>query len=255
MFRRNQAREATVIGSYKSADRNTTFEQYGNRLRNYNDPAASEWTDMDKPERPEGHLTADGILDAAETVLRRFGPKKASVVDVARALGVSHGSIYRHFPSKKALRDAVAGRWLSGVSEPLGRIADKPGKADTKLSNWLRRLVTLKQQKVKEDPELFATYRTIAESAQGAVSEHMDEMVLQLAKILAEGREQGRLSFEDDPQVTARALFDATVRFHHPLMFNAWQDPDIDRAYETVEQLLMKALTADQEAEAKAAKS
>jgi len=205
---------------------------------------------MKKTQRPEGHLTPDGILDAAETVLRRFGPKKASVVDVARALGVSHGSIYRHFPSKKALRDAVAGRWLAGVAEPLAKIADKPGKADDKLSNWMRRLVTIKRQKVKEDPELFATYRTIAETAQGAVSNHMDEMVDQLARILKEGREQGRFTFEGEPKVTARALFDATVRFHHPLMFNAWQDPDIDRAYESVESLLMKALMADQPNEA-----
>lgn len=51
-----------------------------------------------------GTLSAERILDTAEEVLRRFGPAKASVLDVARALGVSHGSVYRHFPSKAALR-------------------------------------------------------------------------------------------------------------------------------------------------------
>jgi AcrR family transcriptional regulator len=39
-------------------------------------------------------LTYEQILEAAEDVLRRFGPGKATVVDVARALGVSHGSVY-----------------------------------------------------------------------------------------------------------------------------------------------------------------
>ena len=63
------------------------------------------------------------ILDAAEDVLRRFGPAKATVVDVARALGVSHGSVYRHFPSKAALRDAVAERWLARISAPLAGAA------------------------------------------------------------------------------------------------------------------------------------
>ena len=38
-------------------------------------------------------LTADRILEAAEEVLRRHGPAKTNVVDVARALGVSHGSV------------------------------------------------------------------------------------------------------------------------------------------------------------------
>jgi AcrR family transcriptional regulator len=58
----------------------------------------------------DGPLTAEQILEASEDVLRRFGPAKATVVDVARELGVSHGSVYRHFPSKAALRDAVAER-------------------------------------------------------------------------------------------------------------------------------------------------
>jgi hypothetical protein len=41
----------------------------------------------------EPALTPDRILDAAEDVLRRFGPAKSIVVDVAPALGVSHGSV------------------------------------------------------------------------------------------------------------------------------------------------------------------
>ena len=45
-------------------------------------------------------LTKEEILNTTEQVLRRFGPEKASVVDVARALNVSHGTIYRHYPSK-----------------------------------------------------------------------------------------------------------------------------------------------------------
>jgi AcrR family transcriptional regulator len=67
----------------------------------------------------DGVLTREKILEAAEDVLRRFGPSKTTVVDVARALGVSHGSVYRHFPSKAALRDAVAESWLHRISDPL----------------------------------------------------------------------------------------------------------------------------------------
>ena len=55
-------------------------------------------------------LTPERILEVTEDVLRRFGLAKATVVDVARALDVSHGSVYRHFPSKASLREAVAKR-------------------------------------------------------------------------------------------------------------------------------------------------
>jgi hypothetical protein len=40
----------------------------------------------------DGPLTRDRILATAEEVIRRFGPAKATVVDVARALGVSHAA-------------------------------------------------------------------------------------------------------------------------------------------------------------------
>ena len=75
----------------------------------------------------DGPSPRDRILDAAEEVLRRYGPPKATVVDVARALDVSHGTIYRHFPSKPALRDAVAARWLPRVSSPLAAVPPRTG--------------------------------------------------------------------------------------------------------------------------------
>ena len=49
------------------------------------------------------------------------------MLDVSRSLGVSHGSVYRHFPSKTALRDAVAERWLARVSAPLAMVAAEDG--------------------------------------------------------------------------------------------------------------------------------
>ncbi|CAG1001093.1 partial HTH-type transcriptional regulator MtrR, partial [Anaerolineae bacterium] len=90
-------------------------------------------------------LTPERILDTAEEVLRRFGPSKTTVVDVARALGVSHGSVYRHFESKAALRDAVTERWLGRISQPLAEIAAESGPAPQRLRRWLDLLIDYKQ--------------------------------------------------------------------------------------------------------------
>src|SRR5258708_23921591 len=102
-------------------------------------------------------LTSDRILDATEEVLRRFGPAKATVVDVARALGVSHGSVYRHFASKAELRDAVTERWLARVSAPLDAIVQETGPAPQRLRRWLARLVAIKPPKALDDPDMFPT--------------------------------------------------------------------------------------------------
>ena len=188
-------------------------------------------------------LTADRILVAAEEVLRRYGPAKANVVDVARALGVSHGSVYRHFPSKAALRDAVTERWLSEISKPLEAIAAGKGTAPQRLERWLDDLVEAKRRKALDDPELFATYIELAADAREVVKTHVETLVDQLARIVAEGVADSAFN-ADDPRAAARAAFDATSRFHNPAHAAEWSDPQIDAAYEGVRALVLRGLAS-----------
>jgi AcrR family transcriptional regulator len=190
-------------------------------------------------------LTAEQILDAAEEVLRRFGPEKANVVDVARALGVSHGSVYRHFSSKAALRDAVTERWLKRVSDPLAAIANGTGPAEKRLRRWLETLIAAKRQKVLAEPELFATYQAIVPQSRTVVMHHIETVVAQLRKIIADGVARGEFAAVD-PQATARAIFDATARFHNPAHAFEWADKAAgDAAFDGVWRLIAAALSLD----------
>lgn len=191
----------------------------------------------------DGPLTPERILEASEDVLRRYGPGKATVVDVARELGVSHGSVYRHFPSKAALRDAVAERWLAAVSEPLAAIADEDGPAAERLRRWLDLLVSSKQDRARDDPELFATYVEIAGESRAVITEHVDRLIAQLARIIADGVEQ-RAFAATDAQRAGRAVFDATARFHNPANSASWTDPRIAADYEQVISLVLAGLSA-----------
>jgi AcrR family transcriptional regulator len=190
-----------------------------------------------------GPLTAEQILEASEDVLRRFGPAKANVMDVARELDVSHGSVYRHFPSKAALRDAVAERWLAGVSEPLEEVAAGGGPAPERLRRWLDLLVEAKQSRARDDPELFATYVQIAGESREVITAHVDTLVGQLARIIADGVESRDFTAAD-PDAAARAVFDATARFHNPANSAAWSDPGIGKDYEAVQSLVLAGLAA-----------
>ncbi len=189
----------------------------------------------------EAVLTPERILETAEDVLRRFGPAKATVVDVARALGVSHGSVYRHFPSKAALRDAVTERWLARVSAPLAAIVAEDGPAADRLRRWFDALIGAKRAKVLDDPEIFATYMALAADAREVVGEHVATLTTQLAGIVADGVAQGAFTAED-PAAAGRALLDATARFHHPVHAAEWSDPGIADAFTGVWTLVMRGL-------------
>jgi AcrR family transcriptional regulator len=185
-------------------------------------------------------LTRETILVTAEEVLRRYGPVKTTVVDVARALDVSHGSVYRHFPSKAALRDAVTERWLERISEPLEQVVTGPGTPAERLRAWVRLLAATKQGIAREDPELFATFRRVTNEAGEVVGAHVDHLAAQLARIIADGVGAGH--FAADPARDGRAVLQATALFHHPAHAEEWGDPALGDQLEAVLDLLLDGL-------------
>ncbi|MEV6672692.1 TetR family transcriptional regulator [Streptomyces sp. NPDC051162] len=190
---------------------------------------------------PPETLTPARILETTEDVLRRYGPAKATVVDVARALGVSHGSVYRHFGSKAALREAVTQRWLDQSHTTLSAFADAAGPAEPRLRQWLAGLFTAKRHKAGDDPELFATYMVLVGENSAVVDRHVETMIEQLARIVSDGMATGEFATVD-PTTTARAVWDATNRFHDPAYAAEWSRPEIDGAFSAVCDLVVRGL-------------
>jgi AcrR family transcriptional regulator len=176
---------------------------------------------MKKPATPivepegKGSETRERILTAAEELLRRHGLAKATVVDVARALEMSHGNVYRHFASKTELQDAVAQRWLHKIMEPLRAIVAEDGSAAERLERWVMTLAAQKRAKVLNDPELFAAYHAVAQAARAVVEAHIDELLDNVAAIISDGVKRGEFVVKD-PRTAATAVLNATSRFHHP---------------------------------------
>jgi AcrR family transcriptional regulator len=186
-------------------------------------------------------LTCERILEAAEDVLRRFGPEKATVVDVARALGVTHASVYRYFPSKAALRDAVVQKWLAAMMPPLEAVAAQQGPAPERLRRWLDLLIAGKRKRAADDPELFAAYHGLAVLAREIVQAHVSALAGQAGRIIADGVASGAFACAN-PAAAGRALLCATSRFHNPAHAREWSDRGIDDALNEVWQLLVRGL-------------
>jgi AcrR family transcriptional regulator len=59
------------------------------------------------------------ILDAAERVFSQYGARRANVEDVARAAGISRSTLYRAYPTKEALLQAVLDREIDEFFDQL----------------------------------------------------------------------------------------------------------------------------------------
>jgi AcrR family transcriptional regulator len=189
-------------------------------------------------------LTIDRILATAEDVVRRFGPAKATVSDVARALGVSHAAVHKHVGTKSELRDLVVGRWMEVMMPPLREIVAERGPAPERLRRLIETLIALKRRRSADDPELFAAYRTLALGARAVVATHIDELISLIAAVIRSGIEEGSMR-KLDPVAAGKVVLLATSRFHHPLHADEWSDPNIDAAFDDVWLLLMNGLVTE----------
>lgn len=67
---------------------------------------------------------SDALLDAARDVFEEYGARRANVDDIARAAGISRSTLYRRFPNKEALLEAVVDRETGRFFDELDRIAE-----------------------------------------------------------------------------------------------------------------------------------
>ncbi len=96
------------------------------------------------------------ILEGARAIILRDGFDGASMNDIARAAGVSKGTLYVYFDSKEALFVALIREQHSRQAERICDFEEKPGAPDEVLRGLGRRLF----DKMR-DPESLAHVRTV----------------------------------------------------------------------------------------------
>jgi AcrR family transcriptional regulator len=140
----------------------------------------------------------DGILDATERLLARYGYRKMTVEDIAREVGVGKGTIYLHFSSKEEIVLSHVDRIVERVKERLWEIARSEETAAARLRSMLLTRVLFRfdsiQQYTQSLNDLLAVLRP-GLLARRAV--YFDEEAQIFAQVLNEGRESGELQFED----------------------------------------------------------
>ncbi|PCE25451.1 hypothetical protein BWP39_13060 [Paraburkholderia acidicola] len=160
-------------------------------------------------------LTAERILDAARTHVRRFGEAKTNVVDIARVLGTSHTTIYRHFRSKAEVFDAIVTAAMRDEEELARSFTGTPQPASERLTGLLLALHRRKRERFAEDPELYQLYRRVVDERPDIVRDYAVAITRLVVEILADGVREEEFQI-DDVQAAAEVVRDAVTVFVHP---------------------------------------
>lgn len=171
---------------------------------------------MSQPSNPTDELSFRAqILEAALMQVRRFGEAKTNVVDIARALGTSHTTIYRHFRSKADIFDAVAIEAMRDEEELARRFVETTGPIADRLEGMVLALHARKRDRFANDPEVYGLYRRIVEERPEIIAAYARAMTALIARILADGKRRGEVQI-DDVEAAAGVVRDAVTVFVHP---------------------------------------
>ena len=157
------------------------------------------------------------IEDTAERLFRTMGYQKTAVADIARELGMSPANVYRFFPSKSAINEAIAARMLRGVEADLWAIARGPGTPPERLRSLLR---TLQERHLG----LFFAERRLHDMVTAAMAEHwgvverfIHGVRTAIRHVLIDGMVSGDFG-RLDPDATATLIKQAVMVFVHPVL-------------------------------------
>ena len=101
-------------------------------------PPADPARVLRKP-RADGVRNRERVLEAAKAVFATGGPD-GSLEEVARQAGVGVGTLYRHFPTRQTLFDAVYRREVEQLVSLAEQLAADPVPVDA-LRHWMHEVV------------------------------------------------------------------------------------------------------------------
>jgi AcrR family transcriptional regulator len=141
-------------------------------------------TQPPRAQRADAKRNIERLLEAARDAIARDGPD-ASLDDIARDAGVGSGTLYRHFPTRVALLEALYRGEVERLCAEGDRLLDSDTEPGEALSEWLRAYVTVGAMKrglmgplttaLGQDSDLFATCKAMVITTGGRLVERAQE--------------------------------------------------------------------------------
>ncbi|MBX9700277.1 MAG: TetR/AcrR family transcriptional regulator [Acetobacteraceae bacterium] len=170
-----------------------------------------------EPALSRAEATRARIEETAERLFRSMGYQKTAVADIARELGMSPANVYRFFPSKSAINEAIAERTLGALLAEVQAIANGPGTATARLRRLFSRTFEAKIEVFFQERRLHDMVTAAMEEHWGVIERHIQAVHGALAGVLAEGMAAGEFGRRDPAQEALRAM-NAMWIWNHPAL-------------------------------------
>jgi len=164
------------------------------------------------------------ILEAAQRLLRLYGPAKTTMAEIAREAAIGVGSLYLEFASKDAIVEELSSGTHHAVLSEM-RAAAAPGRAD--FAQRFRSVMNARFESMlrlaeagTHAPDLFHCGRPAVQTAHARFEAAERELLASLFRDAVNARE----FHIGDPDLAARTVLRAYASFAPPWVFSTPRD-------------------------------
>jgi AcrR family transcriptional regulator len=184
------------------------------------------------------------IMETAEALFRRMGFAKTAVADIAGELGMSPANIYRFFPSKNAIVEAICQRCLSELEEKAWVVARSPGAASVRLERLVLEILAYHKENLLVEQRVHDMVLVAIEDNWAAIRAHKDVICTVVELILRDGIAAGEFEAVDARE-TAQLILRSLLIFQHPVLTAQClrDDRDLEAEARASVRFLLRAIT------------
>ena len=192
-----------------------------------------------RPIQHRGDTRLQAVLDAAELVIAEVGVEAATTNAIAARAGSGMGSLYRFFPNKQAIVDALAERYMAAM-RPLTLYMERPQLATMPVARMVDAIVDPLIEFFRRSPAYRHVFHTTnqpgapsrpCEAMKEAVVSHVDGLMAARAPKL--------------PAAERRVHAEVAVELVHGMLGVAFEKPAHQRAPYLLEAKRLLALYAE----------
>jgi AcrR family transcriptional regulator len=167
-----------------------------------------------RPQRADARRNRDRLLEVASLAFAEYGVD-ASLEDIARHAGVGIGTLYRHFPSRDALLEAVFRRNVDQLAESADELLETM-PAEQALAEWMQRFVAY----VATKKGLAAHLKTVVSADSDLFAYSHQRMHETIDRLVNAAVDSGGIRADVDSADVLRALSGVCLMADQP----GWQD-------------------------------
>ncbi|OKO75606.1 transcriptional regulator [Bradyrhizobium sp. NAS96.2] len=164
--------------------------------------------------------TRERIVQAAIRLYREIGYRKTTVADVARDASMSPANLYRFYPCRRALEEAVVTELLEEVSAAAASAARSGRSGLERLNAAFRAVSRMHEDRLANNVRLQELVVAAAQENWPASLSHADRLRRVVQSVIAAGQAGGEFR-AGSPMALACCLLDAMDAYLNPSLIKA----------------------------------